>query len=159
MISEYPLPKNFDEVLNNDFKKVFEMVTGLRKLKSDNKIKQIDVVEVMVSKKSDFDFIKYRELIEKLSKTKDLQEINEIPSNYLTLISGKDTLCLAIEKSEDSKEDTLKQIEYLEGFLKSVDKKLSNKNFVDNAPQNVVDIERKKRDDALIKLENLKKSI
>ena len=47
----------------------------------------------------------------------------------------------------------------MEGFLKSVDKKLSNKNFVDNAPQNVVDIERKKRDDALIKLENLKKSI
>lgn len=159
MISEYPLPENFNEVLNNDFKKVFEMVTGLRKLKSDNKIKQIDVVEVMVNKKSDFDFIKYRELIEKLSKTKDLQEVNEIPNNYPTLISGKDTLCLAIEKSEDSKEDTLKQIEYLEGFLKSVDKKLSNKNFVDNAPQNVVDIERKKRDDALIKLENLKKSI
>ena len=28
MISEYPLPENFDEVLNNDFKKVFEMVTS-----------------------------------------------------------------------------------------------------------------------------------
>ena len=159
MISEYPLPENFDEVLNNDFKKVFEMVTGLRKLKSDNKIKQIDVVEVMVNKKSGFDFIKYRELIEKLSKTKDLQEVNEIPGNYPTLISGKDTLCLAIEKSEDSKEDTLKQIEYLEGFLKSVEKKLSNKSFVDNAPESVVKIEKKKRDDALIKLENLKKSI
>ena len=40
-----------------------------------------------------------------------------------------------VEKSEDSKEDTLKQIEYLEGFLKSVEKKLSNKSFVDNAPK------------------------
>ena len=60
------------------------MVSGLRKLKSDNKIKQIDVVEVMVSKKSEFDFIKYRVLIEKLSKTKNLQEVNEIPSNYPT---------------------------------------------------------------------------
>ena len=38
-------------------------------------------------------------------------------------------------------------------------KKLSNKSFVDNAPKNVVDIEKKKRDDALVKLENLKKSI
>ena len=159
MISDYPISENFDEILNNDFKKVFEMVTGLRKLKSDNKIKQIDVVEVMVSKKSEFDFSKYRELIEKLSKTKNLQEVKEIPSKYPTLISGKDTLCLSIEKSEDSKEDTLKQIEYLEGFLKSVDKKLSNKSFVDNAPKSVVDIEKKKRDDALIKLENLKKSI
>ena len=76
-----------------------------------------------------------------------------------TLISGKDTLCLAIEKSEDSKEDTLKQIEYLEGFLKSVEKKLSNKSFVDNAPESVVNIEKKKRDDAIVKLENLKKSL
>ena len=159
MISEYPNPEKFDTKLNEDFKKLFEIVTGLRKLKSDNKIKQIDVVGVMVNKKSEFDFNKYRDLIEKLSKTKDLEVVNEIPGNYPTLISGKDTLCLAIEKSEDSKDDTLKQIKYLEGFLKSVEKKLSNKNFVDNAPESVVEIERKKRDDAVIKLENLKKSL
>ena len=159
MISDYPLPEDFDINLNNDFKKVFEMVTALRKLKSDNKIKQIDVVNVMVNKKSDFDFNKYNKIIEKLSKTKNLKMVDEIPNNYPTLISGKDTLCLAIEKSEDSREDTLKQIEYLEGFLQSVEKKLSNKSFVDNAPKNVVDIEKKKRDDVVIKLENLKKSI
>ena len=159
MVSEYPLPEKFDDSLNNDFKKIFEMVTGLRKLKSDNKVKQIDVVEVMVNKKSEFDFGIYKELIEKLSKTKDLEVVKEIPSNYPTLISGKDTLCLAIEKSKNSKEDTLKQIEYLEGFLKSVEKKLSNKSFVDNAPESVVNIEKKKRDDALVKLENLKKSL
>ena len=159
MVSDYPLPEKFDKSLNNDFKKVFEIVTGLRKLKSDNKVRQIDVVQVMVNKKSEFDFIKYRDLIEKLSKTKDLEVVKEIPSNYPTLISGKDTLCLAIEKTEDSKEDTIKQIKYLEGFLKSVEKKLSNKSFVDNAPESVVGIEKKKRDDAVIKLENLKKSL
>ena len=87
------------------------------------------------------------------------QKVNEILNNYPTLISGKDTICIAVEKSEDSKEDTLKQIKYLEGFLKSVEKKLSNKSFVDNAPKNVVNIEKKKRDDALVKLKNLKKSI
>ena len=159
MLSDYPSPEKFDDSLNNDFKKIFEIVTGLRKLKSDNKIKQIDVVEIIVNKKSEFDYGMYKELIEKLSKTKDLEVVNEIPSNYPTLISGKDTLCLAIEKSKDSKEDTLKQIEYLEGFLKSVEKKLSNKSFVDNAPESVVGIEKKKRDDAVIKLENLKKSL
>ena len=159
MLSEYPTPEKFDDSLNNDFKKVFEIVTGLRKLKSDNKVRQIDLVQVMVNKKSEFDFVIYKELIEKLSKTKDLEVVKEIPSNYPSLISGKDTLCLAIEKSEDSKEDTIKQIKYLEGFLKSVEKKLSNKNFVDNAPESVVEIEKKKRDEALVKLENLKKSI
>ena len=159
MLSDYPKPNKFDTGLNEDFKKVFEMVTGLRKLKSDNKVKQIEVVKIIINKKSGFDFIKYRDLIEKLSKTKDLEIVKDIPSDYPTIVSGKDTLSLAIEKSEGSKEDTLKQIEYLEGFLKSVDKKLSNKSFVDNAPESVVNIEKKKRDDAIIKLENLKKSI
>ena len=159
MISDYPKPEKFDTNLNDDFKKVLEMVTGLRKLKSDNKVRQIDVVQVMVNKKSDFDFNRYRDLIEKLSKTKDLVTVKEIPSNYPTLISEKDTLSLAIEKSEESIEDTIKQIKYLEGFLKSVEKKLSNKSFVDNAPKSVVDIEKKKRDEAIIKLQNLKKSI
>ncbi len=159
MISDYPLPANFNKSLNYDFKKVFEIVTGIRKLKSDNKIKQIDVVQVMVNKKSEFDFSMYKDLIEKLSKTKDLKIIKEVPNNYPTLISGKDIIYLKIEKSEDSKEDTLKQIEYLEGFLKSVDKKLSNKSFMNNAPKSVVDIEKKKRDDAIIKLENLKNSL
>ena len=159
MISDYPLPANFNKSLNYDFKKVFEIVTGIRKLKSDNKIKQIDVVQVMVNKKSEFDFSMYKDLIEKLSKTKDLKIIKEVPNNYPTLISGKDIIYLKIEKSEGSKEDTLKQIEYLEGFLKSVDKKLSNKSFMDNAPKSVVDIEKKKRDDAIIKLENLKNSL
>ena len=159
MLSEYPKPNEFDAELNEDFKKVFEMVTGLRKLKSDNKVKQIEVVKIMINKKSGFDFNLFKELIEKLSKTKDLEIVKDIPSDYPTIVSGKDTLSLAIEKSEGSKEDTLKQIEYLEGFLKSVNKKLSNKNFVDNAPESVVDIEKKKRDDALIKLENLKKSL
>ena len=159
MISDYPLPENFNKSLNYDFKKVFEIVTGIRKLKSDNKIKQIDIVQVMVNKKSEFDFSMYKDLIEKLSKTKELEIIKEVPNNYPTLISGKDTIYLKIEKSEDSKEDTLKQIEYTEGFLKSVDKKLSNKSFMDNAPKSVVDNEKKKRDDAIIKLENLKNSI
>ena len=159
MISDYPLPANFNKSLNYDFKKVFEIVTGIRKLKSDNKIKQIDVVQVMVNKKSEFDFSMYKDLIEKLSKTKDLKIIKEVPNNYPTLISGKDIIHLKIEKSEDSKEDTLKQIEYLQGFLKSVDKKLSNKSFMNNAPKSVVDIEKKKRDDAIIKLENLKNSL
>tara|TARA_B100001989_G_C24547861_1_gene472219 strand:+ start:1275 stop:3854 length:2580 start_codon:yes stop_codon:yes gene_type:complete len=159
MISDYPLPANFNKSLNYDFKKVFEVVTGIRKLKSDNKIKQIDVVQVMVNKKSEFDFSMYKDLIEKLSKTKDLKIIKEVPNNYPTLISGKDIIYLKIDKSEDSKEDTLKQIEYLQGFLKSVDKKLSNKSFMNNAPKSVVDIEKKKRDDAIIKLENLKNSL
>ena len=50
-------------------------------------------------------------------------------------------------------------IEYYEKFLKQVNAKLSNEKFVNNAPENVVAIERKKQSDATAKIENLKKSI
>ena len=126
---------------------------------ASNNIKQIDVVQVFINNKTGFNYDTYKKLIYKLSKTKDLEIIKNIPSEYPSLISGKDTISLGIEKAEGSKEDTLKQIRYLEGFLKSVDKKLSNKSFVDNAPKNVVEMEKKKRDDAIVKLENLKKSV
>jgi valyl-tRNA synthetase len=52
---------------------------------------------------------------------------------------------------------------YIKGFLKSVLKKLENKKFVDNAPEKVVALELKKKQDAekrinalTEKLENLR---
>ncbi len=47
------------------------------------------------------------------------------------------------------------EIEYYERFLKQVNGKLSNEKFVNNAPENVVAMERKKQADATTKLENL----
>ena len=51
------------------------------------------------------------------------------------------------------------ELSYTEGFLKSVQKKLSNERFVNNAPEQVVAVERKKEADALAKIETLKASL
>jgi len=48
---------------------------------------------------------------------------------------------------------TLKQeLKYTQGFLNSVMKKLSNERFVNNAPEQVIVIERKKQTDAEAKI-------
>ena len=52
-----------------------------------------------------------------------------------------------------------KDLDYYEGFLNSVKKKLSNERFVNNAPTAVVDAERKKQQDAETKIASLKASI
>lgn len=52
-----------------------------------------------------------------------------------------------------------KDLDYYEGFLNSVKKKLSNERFVNNAPAAVVDAERKKQQDAETKIASLKASI
>ena len=56
-------------------------------------------------------------------------------------------------------EKLTEELNYTEGFLKSVQKKLSNERFVAGAPEQVVASERKKEADALAKIETLKASL
>ena len=51
------------------------------------------------------------------------------------------------------------ELKYTEGFLKSVQKKLSNERFVNNAPDQVITNERKKQADAEAKIETIKSSL
>ena len=51
------------------------------------------------------------------------------------------------------------QLQHLEGFLAGVLKKLSNERFVQNAPEQVVAMERKKQSDAEEKIAALRESI
>ena len=155
----YPKSDSYDNKINDNFDKTFDIVTSIRKAKSDNGIKQKEKVSLSVINKSEFDFNNFKSLIYKLSNTQNLKEIDKTKIDCPSFLSGPDTIFLEINKSESSKEETLKQIEYLEGFLIAVNKKLSNKSFVDNAPKEVIEIEIKKKEDASIKLENLKKSI
>ena len=155
----YPKSDSYDNKINDNFDKIFDIVTSIRKAKSDNGIKQKEKVSLSVINKSGFDFNNFKSLVYKLSKTENLKQIDKTKINCPSFLSGPDTIFLEINKSESSKEETLKQIKYLEGFLIAVNKKLSNKSFVDNAPKKVIEIEIKKREDASIKLENLKKSI
>jgi valyl-tRNA synthetase len=53
---------------------------------------------------------------------------------------------------EEEKRKLQEEMQYLEGFLNKVEKKLSNQAFVENAPEKVVEIERKKQNDARQKL-------
>ena len=52
-----------------------------------------------------------------------------------------------------------KELDYNKGFLKSVENKLKNENFVNNAPDAVVEKEKQKIKDAEQKIESIKKSI
>ncbi len=51
------------------------------------------------------------------------------------------------------------ELKYTEGFLNSVNKKLSNERFVNNAPEKVVAVEKAKQADAEAKIEALKASL
>jgi len=53
----------------------------------------------------------------------------------------------------------LKDLDYLKGFLLSVEKKLGNERFVQNAKQEVIEIERRKKSDAEAKIKAIEESL
>jgi valyl-tRNA synthetase len=57
------------------------------------------------------------------------------------------------------KEQLQKDLEYHKGFLISVEKKLSNERFVQNAKPEIVEIERKKKADAEAKIKAIEESL
>ncbi len=83
-------------------------------------------------------------------------------SGSLTVVCGRDKFYIVAEKTldDDQQKETIeKELNYLKGFLNSVNKKLSNERFVQNAKPEVVDVERKKKADAEDKIKVLQESL
>ena len=84
----------------------------------------------------------------------------EVPEGALALLAGTREyfLVFSAEESALSDEDRAqieKDIAYYTGFIASIEKKLSNPGFVNNAPPAVIEIERKKVSDSQAKLSAL----
>ena len=76
----------------------------------------------------------------------------EKSNDYFIPVGGAIDVEAEIAKLEE-------ELKYTEGFLNSVNKKLSNERFVNNAPEKVVAIEKAKQADAEAKIEALKTSL
>jgi valyl-tRNA synthetase len=77
-------------------------------------------------------------------------------------MAGKDEFFISLENNidVDSERDRLgKEIDYQNGFLRSVEAKLSNERFIQNAKEEVVENERRKKEDALSKLKILEAAL
>jgi valyl-tRNA synthetase len=61
--------------------------------------------------------------------------------------------------TETQKVQLLKDLEYLQGFLVTVEKKLSNDRFVQNAKPEVIEAERKKKADAESKIQVIEEAL
>jgi valyl-tRNA synthetase len=63
------------------------------------------------------------------------------------------------QMTEAQKAQLEKDLQYFVGFLQSVEKKLSNENFVQNAKPDVLAIEQKKKADALARIQTIEESL
>jgi valyl-tRNA synthetase len=104
-----------------------------------------------------------------LANIDDFDIVRSKVDNAVSFHIGADEWYIPLNKEIDVESEIKiidEEIAYLRGFLTSVNKKLGNERFVQNAPEKVVALEKKKKSDAErriealeVKLENLKSTI
>jgi valyl-tRNA synthetase len=138
------------------------IITGLRDLRNKQQLKPKDPIELFVNTSAAAAYEPIREILCKQVNAKSLTITEEQLNGALTTVIEKDRFFIVTENQVDSgsqREALLKELEYHKGFLISVEKKLGNERFVQNAKPEVVAMEQKKKEDAEAKIRMIEESL
>nr|WP_233589226.1 valine--tRNA ligase [Gynurincola endophyticus] len=138
------------------------VISGLRDARNKNQLKPKEEIDLFIQTAEQPVYEPIMSILSKQAATKSIQFVDKVQDNCITTVIGKDKFYLAAEREIDvaaQKEALLKDLEHLQGFLVSVDKKLSNERFVQNAKPEVVALEQKKKADALEKIQIIEDSL
>ncbi|MFA6780309.1 MAG: valine--tRNA ligase, partial [Paludibacteraceae bacterium] len=160
MVSLLPTATDFCEKSIHRMETTKDIIAGIRNIRADKGISPRESFDLFY--KGDF-CGKDNAIIEKLANISKITEttgsINGAAASFMV---GTIEISIPLGNNVDVKEEIKKmedEIKYLQGFLISVEKKLSNEKFVANAKPEIVDNERKKKADAESKIATLKENI
>jgi valyl-tRNA synthetase len=161
IISEWPKPKTFDAEMIQSFDWAADVITQVRSVRKSKNIPFKNSIDLKVENKENWN-TKLDGIIQKLCNIENLSYVTEQQDGTLSFSVKSNIYYIPVEGSIDVEaeiEKLKKDLDYYTGFLVSVEKKLSNKRFVDNAPEQVVNKEKQKQADALAKIESIKESL
>ncbi len=161
-VAEYPKAGKINDTLISQAELTFEIITNIREIRAKANKKNTEAVDAFYNDSDNVVFNSFNEKIIKLARLGKLENTKEDVTGSKTFISkGYKFFIITGEVANEGeeREKLLKELEYTKGFLASVEKKLSNEKFVSSAPANVLENEKKKRDDALSKIAMLEQSL
>lgn len=160
MVSLVPKATDYCEKTISKMEVSKEIIAGIRNIRAEKGISPREAFSMYY--KGDY-CKKNNSIIEKLAIIDKIEEakstLNGATASFMV---GTIEIMIPLGNNVNVAEETQKmeeEIKYLEGFLISVDKKLSNEKFVANAKPEVVENERKKKADAESKIATLKANI
>ena len=166
IVAQYPSSNDIDSKLIKSIGSLQAIIGKVREVRASKGLKQKE--ELTLLAESDVDVEKLYsdkgaiQLIKKLAFLGEFQSSESFPSEGVSFMADNRKFFIPLELEinvEEEVEKLTKEIEYAEGFLKSVEKKLSNERFVNNAPEQVVANERKKQADGEERLKILRESL
>jgi valyl-tRNA synthetase len=149
-----------DAKLIREMADIMNIVSGVRAIRARKNIPIKNALRLNV--KGTLPGKKYIPLIQKLAGVSSVEEKYENDGLSASFIVGTTEYSIVLGDMLDKKQEKAKaiaELEHLERFLQSINKKLGNENFVAHAPQKVIDLERKKQQDTQIKIATLKETL
>jgi valine--tRNA ligase len=159
MVTQQPRPEQTNDLLTADFEVVKSIVAGVRSIRLERNIpnKESLTLQVVTGDHNEA----YNPVIMKMCNVDTIVRAPK-DATAASFMVGTTEYAVPLGNTIDVAEEIQKmeaEIDYLEGFLRSVMKKLGNEKFVANAKPEVVAVERKKRADAESKLALLRENV
>ena len=162
IVEAYPKTATFNQKIIEEGTFAFEVITQIRNLRNAKGISPKEEFKLIAKSESKKTIEEFSSVIQKLSNLSELTYTNEKVVGASSFLVGTMEFYVPMDgkvDKEKEREQILKDIEYQKGFLVSVDKKLSNEKFVNSAPPQVIEVERKKKADAEAKIKSLEESL
>ena len=161
VVSNWPENNKYDNTIIEEFKFISEVITSIRSVRKKQNISFKESIELSVLNKEKF-ITKYDSIIKKLCNINIFTYVDGEINDAISFRVKTNTYFIPTSTKFNAQEEIKKiknELDYNVGFLNSVEKKLSNKSFVDNAPENVIEIEKKKKSDTMAKIQLLRESL
>lgn len=161
IVSDWPVQTEFDAHFLKDFETAKDVISGVRNIRKEKNISFKDAIDLKLMN-NEARSTKFDGVIQKLCNLNQIEEVKESVDGAFSFRVGANEYFIPMDGAIDveaEKEKLNEELDYLQGFLKSVEKKLSNDKFVNNAPEKVVAIEKQKQADALAKIETIEASL
>ena len=151
IVSRWPEIETCDEVILRSFEKTENIITQIRNFRKQNNIASKVKIELFIKTNEETYDGSMDPIILKMGNLSQIEQISEKLNNSSSFMEGLNEYFIPFGEHidiESEKKKINEELNHLKGFLKSVQAKLSNEKFVSSAPEQVVNMERKKEKDA-----------
>ncbi|MBP6145543.1 MAG: class I tRNA ligase family protein, partial [Sediminibacterium sp.] len=138
------------------------VISTLRDARNKNQIKPKDTIDLHIQSDNNTAYQRIQNILAKQINAKSIAYTNTAIGSSIVVALEKDKFYLVADQAIDTaslKENLLKDLAHQKGFLESVEKKLANEKFVQNAKPEVIAIEQKKKADALARIQTIEESL
>ncbi|MFA8450614.1 MAG: valine--tRNA ligase [Bacteroidales bacterium] len=162
IISSAPEIREVDKKLLGEYEFACEVINGVRNIRKQKNIPNKEALELFVKKNQENVSERFDPVIAKLCNISKLEYVDEKVSGANAFMVKSAEFFVPMSENIDVEAEIERlesELKYAQGFLTSVMKKLSNERFVNNAPAQVVENEKKKQADAEAKIVVIKEQL